>query len=170
MRKSKPERRSKQTKSGNFFLYFGPFLKNREMNPAETYFQVLSLSSHASPVGTTPSWVMPCALAWLLEHAHSLLSMWRHVAWVVPSGLARLSRTDCCDVTNSPILSDVDWVAPCMAMRLMKESRQPPWRDSPAEYGSPPFLFLSPLFLSFFLLLYSPCSSSIGDFEFSPQI
>jgi hypothetical protein len=23
-----------------FFLYFGPFKKNREMNPAETYFQV----------------------------------------------------------------------------------------------------------------------------------
>jgi hypothetical protein len=35
---------------------------------------------------------------------------------------------------------------------------------------APPFLFLPPLFLSFFLHLYSPCGSSIGDFEFSPQI
>jgi hypothetical protein len=47
-----------------FFLFWPPFLKkNQEMNPAETYFQDLAISSRVSPVGATHERVMPCALA-----------------------------------------------------------------------------------------------------------
>jgi hypothetical protein len=48
----------------DYFLYFDLFLKkNREMNPAETYFQVLTLLSHASLFGVMHKGVTPCALA-----------------------------------------------------------------------------------------------------------
>jgi hypothetical protein len=39
------------------------FKKNQEMNPAETYFQDLAISSRVSPVGATHERVVPCALA-----------------------------------------------------------------------------------------------------------
>jgi hypothetical protein len=40
-----------------FFFILALLLKNREMNPSETYFQIMALLSRASQVG------VPCALA-----------------------------------------------------------------------------------------------------------
>jgi hypothetical protein len=126
-------------------------------------------------------WVTPVWLTWLMKescHMHWCDSWDRCVAWcwcgatsalVAPVRLVWLSCTDCCDVTDRAVPSDVDWVAPCWTAWLTKELRQPPWRDSSVEYGSPSFLFFPPLFLSS-LLLYSPHDGSISDFEFSPKI
>jgi hypothetical protein len=84
----------------------------------------------------------------------------------------RIAQVDLGDKPLSEVVLLQYWV-----VRLMKESHPPPWRDSSVEYSSPPFLihppfffFLLPFFLSSFLLLYSPCGGSIGDFKFSLKI
>jgi hypothetical protein len=52
------------------FFYFG-LLKNQEMNPVETYFHDLALSSRASLVGVTHEGVVLCALARLMGPTHA---------------------------------------------------------------------------------------------------
>jgi hypothetical protein len=47
----------------SIFFVFWPCFFNREMNPAEIYFQDLAPLSHASPVGVAREGVTPCALA-----------------------------------------------------------------------------------------------------------
>jgi hypothetical protein len=110
------------------------------MNQAETYFQDLAPLSHASQVGATHERVAPVHIAQLMG-----VGAWAGVD-VAPH-----------QPESRRLLGGV----------TIHESRQPLWRDSLAEYASPPFLFLPPLFLSSFLLLYSPHGSSIGDFKFS---
>jgi hypothetical protein len=72
-------------KSEHFFN-FGPFLKNQEINPAETYFHVPTLSSRVSPIGTTHEGVVPCALVRLMRQVRGPLPTWHHV------GLSRAIR------------------------------------------------------------------------------
>jgi hypothetical protein len=50
------------------------------MNPVETYFQVLALSSRDSPVGATHEEVAPYALAQLMGQARAQLQTWCHVS------------------------------------------------------------------------------------------
>jgi hypothetical protein len=123
------------------------------MNAVETYFQVLVLFIHASLVGTTHEGVASYALVRLMGQTRA------RAASVVPRQpkscrLARLSRANCYGVTNNPVPTDVDRVTPCQMTRLMKESRQPPWRDSRLNRAAPPFLFLPPLFLHSFSSIY----------------
>jgi hypothetical protein len=61
------------------------------MNPVETYFQVLTLSSHGSPVGASHEGVTPYALAQFMGLAHAQLQTWRNVS---------LSRTKVYGVTQ----------------------------------------------------------------------
>jgi hypothetical protein len=51
------------TEEAVHFFVFWPCFFNREMNPAEIYFQDLAPLSHASPVGVAREGVTPCALA-----------------------------------------------------------------------------------------------------------
>jgi hypothetical protein len=72
-----------------FFLYFGPFLnKIREINPAKTYFQVLALWSHASPISVTYEGVTPYALVRLRGLARARASTRCHI------GLSHASLVD----------------------------------------------------------------------------
>jgi hypothetical protein len=64
---------------GDFFCILAFLKKNREMNPPETYFHVLALSSHSSQVGATNEGVAPCALA-------RLTSTWTSGCHVNPTG------------------------------------------------------------------------------------
>jgi hypothetical protein len=68
-----------------FFCILALFKKNQEMNPAETYFQDLALSSGAGPVGATHEGVVHCALARVMGQAHARLPT---LASVAPSRMA----------------------------------------------------------------------------------
>jgi hypothetical protein len=57
-----------ETGESGFFVLW-TFLKNREMNSAETYFYVLALLSRASLVGATHEVVTSCALVRLMGPA-----------------------------------------------------------------------------------------------------
>jgi hypothetical protein len=129
------------------------------LNRAKTYLQDLAPLSCTSPVDM-----------WLMGQVRGLVPMWRHV------GLSRAKQTGAtqsrrllwrdwqtCFIGHrlSPAMSDNTthkWVAPTTMTPLTDRI----WLPSL-------FLFFSPLFLSFFLLLYSPCDDSIGDFEFPPK-
>jgi hypothetical protein len=79
------------------------------MNPAETYFQDLTLSSHAKQTRATYEVVTPCALVRHMGQARARLPTWCHIS---------LSRADCCGVTDVP------------SHRTMMESRHVSQRDS----------------------------------------
>jgi hypothetical protein len=134
----------------DFFVFWYFFKINREMNRPQTYFQDLVYLSCVSPVDATYEGVTPCALARLMGQPHGLVPMWRHVG---------LSRVNPFGVTQSRWLLWRDWqaysidvyhVVPCWMVWLTKESHQPPWRDSSAEYGSLSSFFLLSFSLPFF--------------------
>jgi hypothetical protein len=94
---------------------------------------------------------------------------WRDL-WMSHIICTGLSHADCYGVTDRVVLSDVDRVTPCYSAQLTKESCQPPWRESSAEYGSPPFFFPPLLFLSSFTSTHLSAasltiSSSLSKFK-----
>jgi hypothetical protein len=130
------------------FMYFGLFFK-KWTGP--------NLFSRSSPFELRQdtwrdSW-RSHPLTWLMGQAHDPVPTWRHVAWVTPRGLARLSCADCCGVIDGPsamrrVVSVVPKQLSCAISVGVTQAFKPPHN-----------LFF--LLFSLFLFLSSPLRSPV---------
>jgi hypothetical protein len=86
------------------FLYFSHYSKKKLRNePGWNLFPRSAPLNHASQFGMTHEWVAPVHMVRLMGGRH--VAWYRGgatLAWVVPSVLTRLSRTDCYGTTDGP--------------------------------------------------------------------